>query len=47
MVKECNCEHKSQDEIHGKGKRVYNEFTKNNVKMARCTVCLKEIVING
>ena len=38
MIKDCTCEHKEQDRLHGKGKRVYNK----GEKMARCTVCKHE-----
>jgi hypothetical protein len=40
----CTCEHKEQDELHGKYKRVGNYIgssTKDSPK-ARCTVCGKE-----
>lgn len=43
-IKKCNCEHKMQDEMLGKGMRVMNLTTKGNVdiKVWRCTVCGKE-----
>lgn len=31
----CICQHKAQDELHGKGNRVYNKTT----SQYRCTVC--------
>lgn len=40
----CDCEHKGQDEIYGKGKRLGNatqKGTKDSV-VYRCTVCGKE-----
>ena len=42
-VEKCMCEHKGQDEIHGKYIRVHNEFkNKAGMKILRCTVCLNE-----
>ena len=40
VIKNCTCECKFQDEMYGKGNRVYNllgETTKG-----RCTICGKE-----
>ena len=34
-ILKCNCEHKSQDELYGKGMRVFNKSTKG----LRCTIC--------
>jgi len=43
MVKRCNCQHKSQDKLYGKGNRVHNIGRgRNNEKTHRCTVCGKE-----
>jgi hypothetical protein len=36
-IASCNCEHKAQDEIYGKGNRVFNKTYKDNA--GRCTVC--------
>lgn len=38
-IKRCECEHKYQDEVHGKGLRVHTK--KVNGKYV-CTVCRKE-----
>ena len=38
VTKPCTCEHKGQDKLHGKGRRVHNE-TNNGW---RCTVCSSE-----
>ena len=35
MIATCDCNHPGQDELHGKGKRVFNPC----VKGYRCTVC--------
>lgn len=42
----CTCEHKTQDELHGKQKRVANPTTKKSGDKTtyRCTVCNKESV---
>ena len=38
----CNCEHSSQDKIHGKNKRLANKINKTpNKTEYRCTVCGK------
>lgn len=43
MIKNCTCEHKEQDEMYGKGRRVKNLAKgKNGEKIYRCTVCLAE-----
>lgn len=34
-VMNCKCNHQGQDQIHGKGQRVFNK----TVKGYRCTVC--------
>lgn len=44
MILKCDCEHKSQDKLHGKKMRVYNEGNTNGTtKVYRCTVCSKEV----
>ncbi len=35
-VQRCNCAHKFQDELYGKGKRLFNEKKDGSW---RCTVC--------
>lgn len=43
MIRQCKCEHKSQDKLHGKGNRVYNRCKdQGTTKVYRCTVCSKE-----
>lgn len=44
MIKICKCEHKAQDELHGKSKRVFNKTKKMAGTQAvwRCTVCKSE-----
>lgn len=37
LVRKCSCEHDAQDQMHGKGQRVWNE-THNGY---RCTACGK------
>ena len=37
LVRKCSCEHDAQDQMHGKGRRVWNE-TYNGY---RCTACGK------
>jgi len=37
MIKTCTCEHKDQDQMYGKNRRVMNETGKGY----RCTVCGK------
>lgn len=43
MILPCTCEHKAQDELHGKGMRVFNWAKNANNKQGgyRCTVCGK------
>lgn len=43
-IAKCNCEHKSQDELHGKGMRAFNpcKAKTGDGKAYRCTVCGKE-----
>lgn len=40
----CSCEHKFQDEMYGKQKRVHARMKQMDAKgnMYRCGVCLKE-----
>lgn len=35
----CNCESKFQDELYGKGKRLYNVSQGKKKNEAKCTVC--------
>lgn len=35
-IKKCTCKHEGQDELHGKGNRVFNQDAKKNYT---CTVC--------
>lgn len=39
-IKKCSCPHTSQDELNGKGMRVFNLNAKGNW---RCSVCTKEV----
>lgn len=41
MIIKCNCTHKSQDKIHGKGKIVFNKtrIKSEDLTAYRCTVC--------
>ena len=43
MILPCNCSHNSQDELYGKGNRVYNKCksTSSGMDKYRCTVCGK------
>lgn len=42
MIKRCNCKHKDQDKIHGKGKRVMNQGQgPGGNPEYHCTVCGK------
>ena len=46
MKHKCECKHKSQDKINGKGIRVFNKTRKSkgsNGYWHRCTVCGKEV----
>ncbi len=44
-IKPCDCKHKEQDRIYGKGLRLHNfcnrPATKDPMKGLRCTVCSK------
>ena len=43
MIKKCTCEHKDQDQMHGKGNRVHNPVNKDPKAIKwRCTVCKNE-----
>ena len=46
-VMQCNCKHDSQDQLYGKGMRVFNEIGKTGNDGYRCTVCGKEIKEGG
>lgn len=37
MILACNCSNTAQDELYGRGMRLFNERTNN--KPPRCTVC--------
>lgn len=40
VCKKCPTKHHTQDDLHGKGRRVINEHkTKNGTVIQRCTVC--------
>ena len=39
MKSKCDCDHASQDKLHGKGIRVFNLCNKG----ARCTCCAKVV----
>lgn len=40
-VLSCTCEHRAQDRLYGKGKRLFNERAadQKNSRSFRCTVC--------
>lgn len=42
VMKQCNCESKFQDELYGKGMRVYNLREGKANGKATCTVCGRE-----
>lgn len=48
IIVDCTCQHRLQDELHGKGKRVANQVhgkdttgLPSGAGAFRCTVCLK------
>lgn len=41
-VRTCRCVHDAQDEIYGRGKRVFNRAINKNGTYWRCTVCEAE-----
>jgi len=43
-VTSCSCENKSQDEMYGKGNRVFNKAGGKGAVKWRCTVCGKDKV---
>jgi hypothetical protein len=45
MIHPCNCEHKDQDAMYGKGNRVMNLCKKGSA--CRCTVCKKEFQLKS
>ncbi len=45
IIKKCTCDHVSQDELHGKGNRVFN--LSQDKQKATCTVCGKVITVKG
>ena len=44
-ILKCTCKHEGQDELHGKGMRVFNSTSKDDTY--RCTVCEKEKISRG
>ena len=42
MISQCTCKSEYQDSKYGKGNRIYNPIKKGG----RCTICLKETMIN-
>lgn len=46
MIRFCSCNHKGQDDLHGKGRRVFNKLKgkTSTDERYRCTVCGKEVV---
>lgn len=46
IIMKCTCKHEGQDELHGKGMRVWNKTTKGKAASSadvwRCTVCRSE-----
>lgn len=50
MILPCTCDHKDQDQLHGKGRRVHNMLASSKqggVREARCTICLKIKIVKG
>lgn len=45
VEKQCSCQHEYQDQVYGKNTRLFN--TSKEGKEARCTVCGKNIRIDG
>lgn len=43
----CNCHSEFQDNLYGKGVRLFNEIGKDRNSGYRCTVCGKEIKDGG
>lgn len=43
----CNCKSEFQDELYGKGNRLFNEIGKDQKSGYRCTVCGKEVKEGG
>ena len=42
-VMPCSCKHEQQDELYGKGRRVFNKTEKTPGEVWRCSVCRKEV----
>lgn len=45
MILKCFCEHKGQDELHGKNNRVHTPLKRTSKEVRqvwRCTACLRE-----
>ena len=45
IIKSCSCNHAFQDEMYGKGRRVFNIAGKSN-ESAVCTVCEKRVAMS-
>lgn len=47
MIHPCTCPHKDQDDIYGKGRRLFNEGAKNKSggQLMKCTVCGTKIPV--
>lgn len=43
----CKCAHKSQDQLHGAGLRVFNQTRESEGKVYRCSVCLSTKSVGG
>lgn len=41
-IMNCKCRHDGQDQLHGPGRRVFNETAKKDPQYYRCTVCGNE-----
>ncbi len=48
IIRRCTCQHESQDELHGKGFRVFNLcMRQEGAQKAKCTVCGNIIIVIG
>lgn len=43
----CECKHVGQDNLHGPGRRVYNQTREQDGKVWRCSICLKTKTVGG
>jgi len=44
MILQCTCEHRFQDRVYGRGRRVMNQCKPKQPKPSyRCTVCLRVV----